>query len=61
MNMAGLTSAQKNALDRVKALRNLSKETGMKTTRSQNEILQALPPTDLAVVAVALQADQAGR
>lgn len=46
-----LTEHQREVYERVKALRELSRENGMSTTRSQNALLQRLSPEDLAVVA----------
>jgi hypothetical protein len=42
------------ALDRVLALRRLTKQTGVKTYRSEREILESLPADVLAAVALNL-------
>jgi hypothetical protein len=49
-----LTPAQQQVIDQVRALRAYTTTTGFKTTRSQNDLLQALNGTDLATVLVAL-------
>jgi hypothetical protein len=54
-----LTPAQQQAFLTVQALRRLSIENHVSTTRSQNVVLQSLPPNDLIAVAAAL-ANQAG-
>jgi hypothetical protein len=50
----GLTPSQQKVFDQVKALRAYTGETGFKTTRSQNDLLQTLDGADLAAVLVAL-------
>ena len=49
-----LTAAQQTVLNTILNLRRLTAETGTKTTRAQNDILQSLNSTDLAAVANAL-------
>lgn len=58
MTTTTLTSIQAQALEKVRALRHLTRETGSATTRSQNYILRALADPDLATVAVELSRDQ---
>jgi len=43
------------AVERITALRELTAQTGTKTTRSQNEILQSLPDEVLAELALRLK------
>lgn len=50
----------KQAVDKILALRELTRTTGFRTTRSQNEILQKLNPDDLAEAAKLL-APRGGR
>ena len=50
-----MTNEQRHAVDAVLALRALTRETGTKTTRSVNNILQRLSDDDLTVVAQALR------
>lgn len=49
-----MTKKQQEAFESVVNLRRLTKETGTKTTRAQNAILQTLNDADLVVVANAL-------
>jgi hypothetical protein len=44
-----------SVVERITALRELTKATGTQTTRTQNEILRALPDDVLAEVAVRLK------
>ncbi len=46
-------------VERITALRELTKATGTQTTRTQNEILRALPDDVLAEVAVRLKREAA--
>jgi hypothetical protein len=48
----------KAALDRVHALRRLTKQTGVKTYRSERAILESLTPDVLAAVALYLNEQQ---
>jgi hypothetical protein len=48
----------KAALERVIALRRLTKQTGVKTYRSERAILEALDPQTLAAVALQLNEQQ---
>jgi len=50
-----LSPVQEQAVKAILALSKLTDQTGTKTTRTQNQILQNLSPVDLAAVAVALQ------
>lgn len=49
-----MTIVQQQAVDQVLALRRLTRETGMSTTRTVNNVLRALSDADLVVVAQAL-------
>lgn len=53
---ATLTPELELVVARVLALRGITAKTGMRTTRSQNDILGALSDTDLSLVALALAA-----
>jgi hypothetical protein len=53
-----MTPIQKEAVEQIKALRKLTTETGTRTTRSQNQILQSLSDADLTLVALELQRQQ---
>ena len=55
MTRNDLTAKQADILDKILALRALTKRNGILTHRSQNEILATLSATDLAVVAQRLQ------
>jgi hypothetical protein len=56
-----LTPSQRDALKQVLALRRLSSQLGIRTTRTQNSILQALSDSDLIAVAnVLAQMEQSG-
>jgi hypothetical protein len=46
-----LTALQSDALSKIRALKKVTRDTGMITKRSQNEILGSLSTDDLAVVA----------
>jgi hypothetical protein len=46
-----------DALAQIRALRKLSRENNVRTTLTQNRILQALPPEILAIVALELSKD----
>jgi len=46
-----LTALQADALSKIRALKKVTRDTGMITKRSQNEILGSLSTDDLAVVA----------
>jgi hypothetical protein len=48
----------KAALDRVLALRRLTRQTGVKTYKSERAILESLPPDTLAAVALHLNDQQ---
>jgi len=51
-----VTPEAQTVLDKVKALREYTQRTGWKTTKSQNDLIQAIPdPNDLATVLLALQ------
>ena len=52
--MSNMTQTAKDALERILALRQLTRETHVQTHRSQREILQSLPGPDLAEVSLAL-------
>lgn len=53
---SNLTPAAQAVVDKVKALREYTQLTGFRTTRSQNEIIQAITnPDDLAGVVLALK------
>jgi hypothetical protein len=49
-----MTTEQQRAVDEVLALRELTRDTGTRTTRAVNLVLQSLSDTDLIVVAKAL-------
>lgn len=49
-----MSPAAKTALETIRNLRKLTKETGTITTRAQNDVLRALNSTDIAAVANAL-------
>jgi hypothetical protein len=49
-----LTRRQQEVYDRILALRKLTAETGTRTTKTQNDLLQAQTNDDLAAVALAL-------
>ena len=49
-----LTEAQTQALTTILNLRRLTKDTGTRTTRAQNDVLRALDSADLAAIANAL-------
>lgn len=51
---AVFSDAAQNAARKILALRKLTRETGTRTTRTQNSILQTLSPEVLAEVAVIL-------
>jgi len=54
--MNELTSEAKKVFDKILALREYTTRTGFKTTRSQNELLQAITnPDDFASVLIALK------
>ena len=55
MTRTDLTTTQQEALDTILNLRKLTKQTGTRTTRAQNDILRALNSLDIAAVANALQ------
>ena len=57
MNLPPTDSRVKFALEQVRALRRLTRENGVRTTLTQNNILQTLPPDVLAAVAVELAKD----
>jgi hypothetical protein len=46
-----LTPTQQQAVDKIKALQSVTRATGMKTTRSINDVLNQLGTDDLAAVA----------
>jgi hypothetical protein len=51
-----MTAEAQAVLDKVKALREYTQRTGFRTTRSQNELIQAITnPDDLANVILALK------
>jgi hypothetical protein len=50
-----MTNEQQHAVDAVLALRALTRETGTKTTRTVNNILQKLSDEDLTIVAQVLR------
>lgn len=55
-DMNELTSEAKKVFDKILALREYTTRTGFKTTRSQNELLQAITnPDDFASVLIALK------
>ena len=55
MNMkTSLTPAQQDVYERITALRKLTADTGTRTTKTQNDLLQAQSSEDLAAVALAL-------
>jgi|GEM_PF-4001922 hypothetical protein len=55
-----MTAQVKTAVEQILALRAITRDTGTKTNRSQNTILQALPDTVLIEVCVEIQrAEQA--
>jgi len=56
MNSIRYTPEAEEALTKILALRSLFNKTGMRTTRSQKEILQRLNAEDLAAVARELDA-----
>ena len=49
-----LTVKQRKAVETIRNLRKLTRETGTATTKTQNDILRALSSVDLAAVANAL-------
>ena len=55
-----LSPAAQKALRQILALRQLTRETGTRTTRTQNSILQALSPQALAEVAEVLAGLEGG-
>ena len=53
-----LTATVQAVLDKVRALRKYTQQTGFRTTRSQNELIQAIDnPDDLASVLLALNSE----
>jgi len=46
-----LTPTQQQAVEKIKALQSVTRATGMKTTRSINDVLNQLDTNDLAAVA----------
>jgi len=46
-----LTPTQQQAVDKIRALQSVTKATGMRTTRSINDVLNQLCTEDLAAVA----------
>ena len=52
--MSNMTQTAQDALDRILALRKLTKETHVQTHRTQREILQSLNGPDLAEVSLEL-------
>ena len=46
------------ALERIRALRELSRQQGIRTTRSQNDLLSSLPDEVLVAVAFELKQDE---
>jgi len=51
-----LTASQEEVVTKIEALRKMTRESGFKTTRSVNDLLERLNPDDLAAVAAALYA-----
>jgi hypothetical protein len=49
-----LTATQQDIVDKILALRRMTADSGFKTTRSQNDLLERLSADDLAAVAAAL-------
>lgn len=47
-----LTPIQQQAVDKIQALQRVTEQTGMRTTRSVNDILSTLGAEDLAQVAM---------
>jgi len=52
--MTTLTPKLQTIVDRISALRSLTKTSGFRTEKSQRDLLMPLSPDDLAVVAQAL-------
>ena len=50
-----------SAVEKIRALRRLTDETGFRTTRSQNAVLESLTPQQLAEVAVLLNGKETNR
>jgi hypothetical protein len=51
--------AAQEVIDRVRALREYTKTTGFRTTRTQNDLIQAInDPNDFATVVLALKSQQ---
>jgi hypothetical protein len=60
MNTTRLTQEQRNVIvEKILALRELSRDTTMKTNRSQTKLLDDLCPDDLAEVSLELKKRQA--
>jgi len=57
MTNSNMTRVQ-DVLDKVKALREYTKATGYRTTRSQNDLIQSLDGEELAEVVLALKNQQ---
>jgi hypothetical protein len=53
-----LTQTQRKVFDQIVALREYTRSTGFKTTRSRNDLLQTLDGADLANVLLALKNSQ---
>ena len=53
-----MTQIQKDAVEKIMALRKLTTETGCITSRTQNRLLQQLSDDDLAIVARELAQQQ---
>jgi hypothetical protein len=49
-----LTPKQQEILNKILALRKMTQDSGFKTTRSQNDLLERLDADDLAAIAAAL-------
>jgi hypothetical protein len=58
MTTETMSPAAQHALTTIRNLRKLTAQTGTRTTRSQNEVLQSLNSADLAAVANALANEQ---
>ena len=51
MKGMAVTNVQKEAIEKVQALRKLTRETGCLTSRTQSKILQQLSDEDMVIVA----------
>ena len=59
MTTPNLTPYQQEIVDKIRAMQNLTKASGMRTTRSQTELLERLNAEDLSQVSLVLYSGNA--